>query len=315
MRRGVVPEQSFRNFESTSVQMHTITGKTNLVGLLGQPVNHSLSPIMHNAAYQEMGLDWCYIAIPCDKLNLHKVITALRFVDCKGLNITIPHKQEVLNSCNHITAIANDIQAVNTLIPAKNNQWIGTNTDVEGFLMPLKSHNLVDKSVIVIGCGGSARAVVMGLNSLNIKKVTIIGRNENNLDIFVKSMRNLLSKRNILIEGINNKNLNATPYIKEADLIINTTPIGMNSKNNQHENIPLGHEIWACLSNKTILYDLIYTPRPTNWLQLGQQKNCFTIDGLDMLVEQGALSIKLWSGFNEVPIQIMKSSAEKHLMV
>ena len=295
--------------------MIAITGKTKLVGLLGQPVNHSLSPVMHNAAYEEMGLDWCYVAIPCDRENIEKVTTALRIVDCKGLNVTIPHKQEVLKACNKLTETANKIQAVNTLVPEKNNQWIGANTDVEGFLMPLKNHNLINKSVIVIGCGGSARAVVMGLNSLNIRKITIIGRNKNSLNIFISSMKNLLSKNQISIEGINNKEIDITSYIEEADLIINTTPIGMNDQNNVKNNIPLGNEIWNCLSNKTILYDLIYTPRPTNWLKLGQKKNCFVIDGLDMLVGQGALSIKLWSGFNDVPIQIMKSSAKKHLMV
>ena len=311
----MVPEQSHDKLESTSSKMSTITGKTNLVGLLGQPVNHSLSPIMHNAAYEEMGLDWCYLAIPCDRENIEKVTTALRIVDCKGLNVTIPHKQEVLKACNKLTETANKIQAVNTLVPEKNNQWIGANTDVEGFLMPLKNHNLINKSVIVIGCGGSARAVVMGLNSLNIRKITIIGRNKNSLNIFITSMKNLLSKNQISIEGIDNKEIDITSYIEEADLIINTTPIGMNDQNNVKNNIPLGNEIWNCLSNKTILYDLIYTPRPTNWLKLGQKKNCFVIDGLDMLVGQGALSIKLWSGFNDVPIQIMKSSAKKHLMV
>ena len=295
--------------------MITITGKTNLVGLLGQPVNHSLSPIMHNAAYEEMGLDWCYVAIPCDKTHLEKVTKALRIINCKGLNVTIPHKHEVLKACNQLTSIASDIQAVNTLIPEENNQWTGANTDVEGFITPLKNQNLNNKSVVVIGCGGSARAVVMGLNNLNVKKITIIGRNENSLDIFVKNMKNFSTKKNILIEGINNKKLNVTPYIEEANLIVNTTPIGMSRENNEEENIPLGYEIWNNLSNKTILYDLIYTPRPTQWLKLGQQRNCFTIDGLDMLVEQGALSIKLWSGFNDIPTQIMKSSAKKHLMV
>ena len=155
----------------------------------------------------------------------------------------------------------------------------------------------------------------MGLNNLKIKKVTIIGRNNNSLDSFVKSMKNLLSMNGISIEGINNTKANIKSYIEEANLIINTTPIGMSSKKSKQENVPLGNTIWNCLSNKTILYDLIYTPRPTNWLKLGQQKNCFTIDGLDMLVEQGAFSIKLWSGFNDVPVQTMKSSAEKHLMV
>ena len=89
----------------------------------------------------------------------------------------------------------------------------------------------------------------------------------------------------------------------------------MNDSKTNQENVPLGREIWDCLSTKTILYDLIYTPRPTNWLKLGQQKNCFIIDGLDMLVEQGAFSIRLWSGFNDVPIEIMKSSAENYLML
>ncbi len=311
----MVPEQSLSNFESTSSQMFTITGKTNLVGLLGKPVNHSLSPIMHNAAYEEMGLDWCYLAMPCESVNLKRATKALRELDCKGLNITIPHKQEVLKACNKLTEIANNIQAVNTLIPEKDNQWIGANTDVEGFLNPLKRHNLKDKNVIVIGCGGSARAVVMGLNNLSIKKITIIGRNENSVNIFIKSMSNLLSKRSIYFEGINSNKLNVSPYLEEADLIINTTPIGMTSENSKKDNIPLGNEIWDCLSNKTILYDLIYTPKPTSWLKLGQQKNCFTIDGLDMLVEQGAFSIRLWSGFTDVPVQIMKSAAEKYLML
>ena len=295
--------------------MTTITGKTNLVGLLGQPVNHSLSPIMHNAAYEEMGLDWCYVAIPCDKPNLDQINKALILIDCKGLNVTIPHKQEILKACKKLTAIANNIQAVNTLIPEKDNQWIGANTDVEGFLVPLKDKNLTNKNIVVMGCGGSARAVVMGLFSLNVKQITIIGRNEDSLDIFLKNMQVLSTKSKVLIKGINNKKLNVTPYIEEADLIVNTTPIGMNSKNIEQESIPLGHDIWDSLSNKTILYDLIYNPRPTNWLKLGQEKNCFTIDGLEMLVEQGALSIKLWSGFDNVPTQIMKSSAKKHLMV
>ena len=295
--------------------MISITGKTQLVGLLGQPVNHSLSPIMHNAAYEEMGLDWCYLAMQCDKTNIEEVTKALRSLNFKGLNVTIPHKQEVLKSCNKLTKIANDIQAVNTLIPEINNQWIGANTDVEGFLMPLKNHNLMSKSVVIIGCGGSARAVVMGLKNLNIKNLIIIGRNEITLSNFIVDMKNLLAKKLITIEGVNNKDENISSYIKEADLIVNTTPIGMNRQNNKQENIPLGSKIWNSLTNNTILYDLIYTPRPTSWLKIGQQKNCFIIDGLDMLVEQGALSIRLWSGFNNVPVEKMKSSAEKHLMV
>ncbi len=295
--------------------MCIITGKTNLVGLLGLPVTHSLSPIMHNAAFKEMGLDWCYLAIPCKKKELEQISKALRLMNCKGLNVTIPHKQEILKTCHKLTKTANEIQAVNTLIPEKNDQWLGANTDVEGFLMPLKNQNLINKNVVVIGCGGSARAVVMGLMSLKIHQVTIIGRNETSLNIFINDMDTLSNKNNTKIEGFNNKNYDIRPYIEDASLIINTTPIGMNNSNNTEEDIPLGVDIWNNLSKKTILYDLIYTPRPTKWLQLGKKNNCLTIDGLDMLVEQGALSIKLWSGFESIPVETMRSSAERHLML
>ena len=294
--------------------MISITGKTNLVGLLGQPVSHSLSPIMHNAAYQEMGLDWCYLAIPCEKTKVVKITQALRLMNCKGLNITIPHKQEIVTTCAKLTAIAEEIQAVNTLIPVEKNQWIGANTDVEGFLMPLSNQDLTNKNAVVIGCGGSARAVVMGLSTLKLKHITVIARNQNSLNLFINDMKNL-STNNTPIEGINNEKSNVKTFIEESSLIINTTPIGMKGQILSEKNLPLGSEIWNCLSNQTILYDLIYSPRPTKWLKLGKEKDCITIDGLDMLVHQGALSIKLWSGYNEVPIEIMKSSAKKQLMV
>ncbi len=293
-----------------------ITGNTSLVGLLGQPVNHSLSPIIHNSAFKEMGLDWCYLAIPCENDDLESVAKALRRMNCKGLNITIPHKQKILNVCQKLTSVASEIKAVNTLIPSKNSEWIGANTDVEGFLTPLKDKQLKNKNVVVIGCGGSARAVVMALNMLDFKRTTIFGRNENKLNIFVKDMKNLpstLKKGASEIHGVSEKSIFA-PYIEDASLIINTTPVGMHNKNLKDQAIPLGEEIWKNLSKNTILYDLIYTPRPTKWLKLGQKKNCLAIDGLEMLVHQGALSLKLWSGLDDIPIEIMKLSATKHLM-
>ena len=150
-----------------------ITGKTSLVGLLGQPVHHSLSPIIHNSAFKEMGLDWCYLAIPCKNDDLESVAKTLRLMNCKGLNITIPHKQKILNVCQKLTSVASEIKAVNTLIPSNNSDWLGANTDVEGFLTPLKEKKLNNKNVVVIGCGRSARAVVMALNMLNFHQITM----------------------------------------------------------------------------------------------------------------------------------------------
>ena len=129
----------------------------------------------------------------------------------------------------------------------------------------------------------------------------------------MKNLPSTLKKGASEINGISEKS-NFTPYIENATLIINTTPVGMNNKDLREQGIPLGEEIWNNLAKNTILYDLIYTPRPTKWLKLGKKKNCITIDGLEMLVHQGALSLKLWSGLDDIPIEIMKLSAKKHLM-
>ena len=296
-----------------------ISGKTSLVGLLGQPVNHSLSPVIHNAAMQEMGLDWCYLAMPCEAKNLNIITKALRNLNCKGLNITIPHKQSALNVCNTISPLAKRLGAINTLIPNQKGGWDGTNTDVEGFLAPLKGQRWKDKKAMIIGCGGSARAVMAGLEHLNITKTIVIGRKENSLNDFLNDLnrKNLnLKTSKMQLTGLLSQNNEISNHIEEADLIINTTPIGMSAKNvgtNQTNEMPLGQKIWQSLKAQTILYDLIYTPRPTEWLSLGAKKGCKQIDGLEMLIQQGAASLRLWSKTEDIPLDIMRNAAQKHL--
>ena len=112
-------------------KFHTISGTTSLVGVLGDPIGHSLSPVIHNAALAEMGLNWCYLAIPCKSNDLTLVTDALKRTNCKGLNVTIPHKIDAIKLCNKINQIAKEIGAVNTLIPDKNNNWVGENTDIK----------------------------------------------------------------------------------------------------------------------------------------------------------------------------------------
>ena len=291
--------------------MRTISGKTSLVGLLGSPVRHSLSPVIHNAAFNEMGLDWCYLAIPCKPTNLRNIANALKDMDCKGLNITIPHKEKAIDLCAKTSDTAKRIGAINTLIKNKEGNWEGENTDIEGFIAPLKEITWTNKNVILIGCGGSARAVIEGLKRLSFKRITIIGRNESKL----KTFTNNISKKDndsIIIEGISQKDINLIEYIKNADLVVNATPIGMSNTNLQME-MPLGTQIWNHLRANTTLYDLIYNPRPTPWLENCAKINCNQIDGLEMLIHQGAASLKLWSGFNEIPIETMKKAALNYL--
>ncbi len=302
-----------------------ITGKTALVGLIGQPVQHSLSPVIHNAALREMELDWCYLALPCESLELGNILKSLRALNCKGLNVTIPHKQTITKFCSKLSPVAQRVGAVNTLIPNKSDGWIGTNTDVAGFIAPLieKKKDWKGNKSIILGCGGSARAVVAGLQDMKISDITVIGRNQEKLKHFLNHFKNEKLKNNLQmkptpLKGLLESEGNLSKDLKEADLIINTTPIGMkmfNKSDSDNKNIPLGINFWNDLKENVTLYDLIYTPRPTAWLQYGERRGYNCINGLNMLIHQGAAALKLWSNYNEIPINAMESAAENFLML
>ncbi len=293
-----------------------INGNTSLVGVIGYPVNHSLSPTIHNAALKALNLNWCYLAIPSTKENLEIVIKGLRAMDCKGLNITIPHKTEAINLCNEISPIAKKIGSINTLIPNNFNSWNGTNTDIEGFLAPLILYNYPKNTkTLIIGCGGSARAVVHGLYRLKVSNITIVGRKEKSLNDFINTI-NIPNDSSINILPLTQTDPSIKEHIKHANLIVNTTPVGMysNTDKNNSIQVPLGQEIWDNLQSGTILYDLIYKPKPTEWLKLGEKYSCKTIDGLEMLIQQGAASLRLWSGIEDMPINIMRNAAKTALI-
>jgi shikimate dehydrogenase len=282
-----------------------INGGTSLVGLLGNPVRHSLSPVMQNAALESMGLNWRYLALPCESERLDQVLNGLRAVGCQGLNVTIPHKQAIAALCEELSPLAKRLGAVNTLVPGANGGWFGTNTDVEGFLAPLGANDTwAGHHAVVIGCGGSARAVVAGLQTLDLSSITVVGRRREALQAFITDLQQDKAPLTPCLD--NAGQLNNT--IARAALVVNTTPVGM-AQHGDPEAMPLGSDIWCRLSSEAVLYDLIYTPRPTSWLAAGQQRGHRCIDGLEMLVQQGAASLRLWSGRDDVPVEVMRSAA------
>ena len=282
-----------------------INGGTSLVGLLGNPVRHSLSPVMHNAALESMGLNWRYLALPCESDSLDSVLHALRAVGCQGLNVTIPHKQAIAELCEELSPLAQRLGAVNTLIPGASGGWYGTNTDVEGFLAPLGANDAwAGRHAVVIGCGGSARAVVAGLQSLNLSTITVVGRRSAALQTFISD----LQQDNAPLTACLDNEPHLKQVVAQAALVVNTTPVGM-AQHGDPKAMPLGADIWCRLSSEAVLYDLIYTPRPTSWLAAGQQRGHRCIDGLEMLVQQGAASLRLWSGRDDVPVAAMRSAA------
>ena len=286
-----------------------INGDTGLVGLLGNPVRHSLSPAMHNAALQALQLNWSYLALPCTSQNLQEVLQGLRAVNCRGLNVTIPHKQDVATLCQELSPLAKRLGAVNTLIPIDSGGWHGTNTDVEGFLTPLgEESSWNNRHGVILGCGGSARAVAAGLQRLGLASITVIGRRPEVLDGFIADLHHNDAP---LTPCLHSSPILAS-LIEQADLVVNTTPVGM-AQHGDAQAFPLGEAVWSHLQASAVLYDLVYTPRPTAWLRWGQSRGQQCIDGLDMLVQQGAASLRLWSDRNDVPVETMRRAAEAAL--
>ena len=286
-----------------------INGDTGLVGLLGNPVRHSLSPAMHNAALQALQLNWSYLPLPCTSQNLKEVLEGLRGVGCHGLNVTIPHKQDVAGLCHELSPLAKRLGAVNTLIPLDSGGWHGTNTDVEGFLTPLgEQSSWQNCHGAIIGCGGSARAIAAGLQSLRLASITVIGRRQEALDAFIADLQSNDAPLTACLQS----SPNLASLMKRADLVVNTTPVGM-AQHGDAQAFPLGEAVWSQLQGSAMLYDLVYTPRPTAWLRWGQSRGHRCIDGLEMLVQQGAASLRLWSDRNDVPVETMRRAAEAAL--
>ena len=285
-----------------------ISSKTSFIALIGNPVSHSLSPIMQNAALQYLGLDLIYIAIPCKDEDLELVLNSLKTINCKGLNITIPFKEKVFNLCSEISPVASKLKAINTLKLNSEKEWSATNTDVEGFIYPLKTLNLTKKKSIVIGSGGAARSAIQGLINLNLSRISVISRNKTSLDKLIKNFENQIE-----LQGFLNNDNQAQNLIEEADVIVNTTPVGMKTAKHEINLLPYGESFWKSLNSKTIVYDLIYNPAPTHLLKFSANKGCTTIDGLQMLVAQGLKSLSFWTNGLEVPFDVMNDALKNYL--
>jgi len=285
-----------------------ITSKTNFLALIGNPVNHSLSPIMHNAAIKYLGLDLIYFSIPCKEKDFDIIIKSLSKINCKGINLTIPFKEKVLNYCSKISPLADQIKAVNTLKPNNKGEWHGINTDVEGLIYPLEKLNLKSKKAIILGSGGAARSAIQGLINLKMSEIIIISRNQISINKLINDF-----KKQHLIKGISSKNAIIPDLIDSTDLIINTTPVGMINHTKTTEELPFGDDIWTSLNSKTVIYDLIYNPQETRLLNFSRKKGCQTINGMKMLVIQGAKSLSYWTDGLKIPIEIMEEAIKNHL--
>ena len=285
--------------------MAVIGGSTKLLAVLGDPVGHSLSPVLQNAAIRKLGLDWCYMALPVAAADLPVALEGLHALGAVGLNVTIPHKQAVMALLHGVTPLAQRMGAVNTLVRQRHG-WMGDNTDMAGFMAPLQRQgvDLRNRTALVLGGGGSARAVVAGCSALGCGRILVAGRDPQRLQRFLADAQGLADHP----EGVPWHGLDAV--LDAVELVVNATPVGMSPSG---EACPLDPGQLERLRPHTWVYDIIYTPRPTTLLRQARARGCGTIDGLAMLVGQGAAALRLWCGRQDVDEDTMLRAASAAL--
>nr|A9AB08.1 RecName: Full=Shikimate dehydrogenase (NADP(+)); Short=SDH [Methanococcus maripaludis C6] len=272
-----------------------IDSKTKLIGLIGHPVEHSFSPIMHNAAIKDLGINYTYLAFDVSEENLKYIVSGAKALQIAGFNVTIPHKINIMKYLDEIDEDAKSIGAVNT-VKIENGKTIGYNTDGIGVKRALeeKSGILINKNILIIGSGGASRAVSFELAKEN--NLTIVNRNIEKAKILSEELSTKLKKENSIKYGALNID------IKNFDIIINTTPVGMYPDTDVNPVIPLND-----IKKSAVVMDLIYNPLEPVFLKEAMKYGVETINGLGMLVYQGAVSFQIWTG-KKPDVYVMKKA-------
>lgn len=260
--------------------------RTRLCGIIGNPVGHSLSPAMHNAAFEHLGLNFVYLAFRVE--DVEGALRGMRALDLRGFSVTVPHKVAVIPFLDEIDPLARDIGAVNTIVN-EGGRLKGYNTDWMGFVRSLEAVTpLQDRHAVLLGAGGAARAIAFGLKERQTR-LTILNRTE---DLHLaETLAGAL--------GCPWGDLKQTDAIERADIVIHATPVGMSPHPDQTLIDP------RLLHPGQIVYDIVYNPLETKLLREARQRGCRTIPGYEMLLLQGVAQFELWTG-QPAPVSLMR---------
>ena len=282
----------------------SISGRTQVVGLIGWPVGHSVSPPMHNSAFVALGLDWRYVPLlvsPAPAERIGEAVRGLAALGLRGANVAVPHKQAVMPFLDQLTPAAQAIGAVNTIRVETNGELHGDNTDARGFIADLRDHGVdpAGQQALVIGAGGSARAVVYGLAEAGAASVTVLNRTESRAASLANDLSPHFPGCTIAAQAFPRALAAAAG---NAELIVNCTSLGMTPDVDA-----MPWDAALPFRNDQVVYDLVYNPPVTRLLAKARADGATAIGGKGMLVWQGALAFAWWTGV-EPPIDVMKAA-------
>jgi shikimate dehydrogenase len=288
--------------------MVRINGTTMLAGVIGWPLDHSLSPAMHNAVYEELGLDWVYVPLAvADEVGLRRLVAAIRALPFVGFNVTMPYKAAILELCDEVATAAQVAGAVNT-VHCVDGRLIGYNTDGRGLLETLERDAGFDpagKSVAILGAGGAAGGAFVALILARAARITLVNRDVGRAEELVERMGS--HSANICVEALAYED--AEKAIRDADLVINATSVGMRPG----DPCPIPAQ-W--LRSSQVVFDMVYgTLERTALVTCGQAVGATTLDGLGMLVCQGATAVDIWNAGSQqhTPRDVMLEAARREI--
>jgi shikimate dehydrogenase len=274
-------------------------GKTKVCAIIGDPVEHSLSPVMHNAAFQKLGLNIVYVAFTVAKSELKDAISGARSLGLRGLNVTMPHKNAVMSYLDEVDSTAKSIGAVNTILNS-HGKLIGYNTDGSGAMVALQENGVStdEAKMVLLGAGGAAKAIAYEA-AQDVEELVVLNRTT----IKAEQLANDLRKK--FGENIKAGTLSSSVLKKEledADILVNATSVGMNPDINMS---PVPSEL---LTPQLCVMDIIYNPLETKLLKDAESVGAKVVSGIDMLVYQGAAAFEIWTNC-PAPVGVMKKAA------
>lgn len=266
------------------------------LAVIGSPIEHSLSPLIQNFMIDSLGLNYIYLPFHVAKGDATKFLDACSVMNIKGFNVTMPHKEDIFLSVKKVHGDAIESRSVNTA-NFKDGVWHGYSTDSEGFNLSINEHNiyLKDKNILILGAGGASRAVLLSADNNFAKSICILNRNLEKAKDISKDIKNI---QDININNFTYKNI--SDEFKKADIIINTTPIGMAGINEDFSSFDFMD------TTEKVVCDLIYNPRQTKFLKNAKEKGHLTINGLSMLIYQAILSLEIFTGEKIDKIEMKK---------
>jgi shikimate dehydrogenase len=265
---------------------------TKTFAVIGDPIDHSMSPNIHNSAFKALGLDCTYIAYKIPKDELAEGLEALKTIKINGFNVTTPHKVEMMKFLEKLDEDCSLIGATNT-VTNDNGKFIGYNTDMEGFLDPIRERKIPikDSKVLLIGAGGAARAITVGFAKEKAKNITIANRTKQNANTLVQFANKIgLNANSVSLDEIDES-------VSDYNFIVNSTSVGLK---NEPSPIPTKN-----IKQNSVVYDIVYRPMNTDLIVQSKKNGAQVIYGYEMLLGQAARSFKIWHGV-DAPFDSMK---------